>query len=81
MVPHESALPHPRRLVDRCPDPDVSSAAADIAAHGMVNIEIGGTRFLFKQRNGGHDLAGLAIATLNDVQFFPCSFDRTSCHA
>ena len=40
----------------------VGCTTANIAAHGSVNICVGGRRFLFKQRNRGHDLSRLAIA-------------------
>ena len=49
----------------------VSAAAANIAAHGIVNVRVGGLGFLGKQCDGGHDLPGLAIAALRNVFFHP----------
>src|SRR5215469_2366763 len=40
----------------------VSAAAADVAAHAVVDVGIGGIRFLSEQGSGRHDLAALAIA-------------------
>src|SRR5439155_3349621 len=47
----------------------VSAAAADVAAHGIVDIGVGRVGFLGKQRHCGHDLSGLAIAALRNVFF------------
>ncbi len=46
----------------------IGAAPADIAAHGLVDIGIGGLGVLFEQRRGGHYLAGLAIAALRYAQ-------------
>jgi hypothetical protein len=51
-------------LLDRGSNAAISAAPADIAAHGLVDIGIGGFGGLFEQRRGSHYLAGLAIAAL-----------------
>jgi hypothetical protein len=53
--------------VDGFADALIGAAAADIAAHEVVDIGVGGFWFLGEQRDCGHDLAGLAIAALRDV--------------
>ena len=49
----------------------VGSTTADVAAHRRIDVGVGRLRLLLEQRNGGHDLAGLAIAALHDVGFDP----------
>ena len=45
----------------------VRTAAADVAAHGVVDIGVGGLGFFGKQGYGGHDLPGLAVAALRNL--------------
>src|SRR5271155_3193731 len=45
----------------------VGAATADVAAHGVVNVGIGGVGFFGGQRDRGHDLAGLTVAALGNV--------------
>src|SRR5271155_5264090 len=45
----------------------VGAATADVAAHGVVNVGIGGIGFFGGQRDRGHDLAGLTVAALGNV--------------
>jgi hypothetical protein len=53
----------------------VRAAAADVAAHGVVDIGVGGLGFFGKQGYGGHDLPGLAVAALGNVFFHPGLLD------
>jgi len=56
-----------RRAMDGFADALIGAAAANVAAHGFVDVGIGGIGFFCEQRDGGHDLAGLAVAALGDV--------------
>src|SRR3954447_5039306 len=53
--------------MDGAADGLISTAAADVVAHGFVDISVGGVRGLGEEGSGGHDLAGLAVAALRDV--------------
>lgn len=53
----------------------VGAAAADVAAHGVVDIGIGGMGFFREQSRRGHDLAGLAIAALRNIFLDPGTLD------
>ena len=50
----------------------IGAAAAQIAAHGLIDVCIGGMRIRGEQGRGRHDLAGLTVATLRNVVFDPC---------
>src|SRR5882762_8889266 len=52
------------RLMNRRPNPLISSAAAEIAGHCRVDILVGGILVVLKKRDRLHDLAGLAVAAL-----------------
>src|SRR5215472_10666711 len=70
---HRLLLPRQsRRAMHRLADPQIRSAAAQVAVHGGIDIRICGLRFLGQQRSGGHDLPGLAVAALWNVHFLPC---------
>src|SRR6267154_644653 len=45
----------------------IRAATADVAAHGIVDIGVGRVGLFGKQRDGGHDLSGLAVAALRNV--------------
>src|SRR6202171_1280617 len=62
---------HGRGAMDGLADALVGAAAADVAAHGIVDIGVGGVGFLGEQRYCGHDLSGLAVAALRNVFFHP----------
>src|SRR5262249_60434866 len=49
----------------------IGAAAANVPRQRLVNIGVGGRRYLREQRGGSHDLAGLAVAALNDLQVEP----------
>src|SRR5262249_21007468 len=51
---------------DRGDDVGVGSAAADVAAHPLTDRVVGRSPFL-EERDGGDDLAGRAVATLERV--------------
>ena len=57
--------------MDRAANVPVGSAAADVAAHGLVDIGVGWLRFLREQRGRAHDLPGLAVAALRNIVFDP----------
>src|SRR5881275_1621517 len=50
----------------------VSAAAADVAAHGIIDVGVGGVGLLREQGHCGHDLSGLAVAALRNVFLHPC---------
>ena len=45
-------------------DVGVGSAAADVAGHAMLDVFVGGADRFFEHGDGGHDLAGGAVAAL-----------------
>src|SRR5262245_13582742 len=59
------------RLLDGFADAEIGPAAADVPGHCLVDIGIGGRRDLHEQGGGGHDLAGLAVAALHDLEVEP----------
>ncbi len=63
--------------MDGLADALVSGAAAEIARHGGVDVGVGRFRFFREQRSGAHDLSGLAIAALGDVEVTPGLLDGT----
>src|SRR6266850_4732458 len=56
--------------VHRRPDPLIGAATADVR-HRVVDLLVGRLRLLLQQRRRGHDLPGLAIAALRDVERRP----------
>ena len=65
-----------RACVDSLTDADVGAAAADVAVHGGVDVGVGRLPVLASSVDGGHDLARLAVAALDDVE--PCQAARTA---
>src|SRR6516165_3834887 len=59
------------RLLDGLSDAGIGAAAANVPRQRLVDIGIGGRRYLREQRRGSHDLAGLAVAALYDLQVEP----------
>src|SRR5438105_14649450 len=49
----------------------IAAAAADVAAHLAVDLVLGRVLVRREQRGGLHDLAGLAIAALRDIEGAP----------
>jgi hypothetical protein len=62
---------NPRRLFDCCPNTLVGAATANVTGHRRVDIGIAGVRIAGQQRGRRHDLAGLAIAALNNFEIEP----------
>src|SRR5476649_2621226 len=54
-------------VVDGGADPLIGTAAADVAAHGVVDVGVGGRLVRLEQRGGAHDLPALAVAALRHV--------------
>src|SRR6266853_3008312 len=61
-----------RRVLDSLADSHISAAATDVPGHGGVDIAVCRVWFGGEQRRRGHDLAGLAIAALRDLEIEPC---------
>src|SRR5262245_55566492 len=57
--------------MDRPADSQAGTAAAEIAAHRVVNIDVGRVRFLLQQAGGGHHLSRLTVAALRDLYLQP----------
>src|SRR5690606_17934994 len=66
-----SALQSLCRFVDGRADPVVGRAAADISAHGRIDIGVGRFRSLLQKRRRRHQLPGLAITALRHVERDP----------
>src|SRR5947209_16786429 len=49
----------------------IAAAAADVAAHRAVDLVLGGVLVRREQSGGLHDLAGLAVAALRDIEGAP----------
>src|SRR5882724_2622064 len=64
-----------RGLLDRFANADIGPAAADVAGHRVVDVRIGRMRVAGEERRGGHDLARLAVAALNDLAVEPGLLD------
>src|SRR5882724_8928904 len=62
--------------VNRGADTGIGRAAANIAAHGAVDVGIGRRRVLLEQRRRRHDLTALAIAALGYLKLYPRGLDR-----
>jgi len=52
-------------------DPLIATAAANVAAHRVVDLGLGRVLRRRQERCGLHDLAGLAVAALRDIQGAP----------
>ena len=59
-------------MFDAGPDARVAAAAADIAAHGGVDVLVRGPGRVAEQGRGGHDLSSLTVAALGHVERHPC---------
>src|SRR5215510_8342041 len=60
-----------RSLLDRFANPDVGTAATEVACHGIIDVRIGGIRLARQQSGSGDDLAWLAVAALHHLQVEP----------
>src|SRR5512132_3842424 len=59
------------RGVDRLANPEVRRAAADVAAHRLIDLFVGWFRTAFEQRGSRHQLASLAVSALRHVEIAP----------
>src|SRR5689334_19036996 len=66
-----SMISNSRSVLDRGADAVVGAASADIPRHGRVDVVICRLRRFLQQRRRRHDLAGLAVAALHDLQLQP----------
>src|SRR5882672_11106332 len=64
-----------RRVLDSLADAHISAAATDVSGHGGVDVAIARVGVGREQGRRGHDLAGLAIAALRDLQRDPGLLD------
>src|SRR5216683_4991973 len=62
-------------LLDRFANADIGPAAADVAGHRVIDVGVRRMRVALKERRSGHDLAGLAVAALNDFAVEPGLLD------
>ena len=62
---------HGGGFVDGHANAQVSAATAEIAVHCLVDVAIGGAGVLGKQGGSRHDLSGLAVPALRNVDFEP----------
>ena len=66
-------------LLDSGDDILVRAATADIAAHEFLDLGVRGAAWLFKQCDGGHDLAGGAVSALVPIMSEECRLHRMQC--
>src|ERR1039458_7634714 len=59
-------------------DTRIRGTAANVAAHGAIDVGVRRRCILFKQCGCGHDLAGLAIAALGHLKLDPGRLNRLS---
>jgi hypothetical protein len=62
------------RAMDCCSDARVRPASADVC-HRRVDLIVRWIWPLSQERNRRHDLSGLAIAALRNVELLPCKLD------
>src|ERR1700730_7773959 len=62
--------------MDRVLDALVTAAAADVARHRFAYLIVGGFWIVHQQGCGLHDLAGLAITALRDIDLTPRFLNR-----
>src|SRR5262245_49620890 len=65
-----------RGALDGADDARIGGAAAQVAVHARDDLLIARRGVLRQQGGGLHDLAGLAVPALRDLQFDPGSLDR-----
>src|SRR5208283_2314584 len=69
---------HSGRLLDGGANARIGRAAANIAGHGLINVGIGRLWPADEQSAGRHDLTGLAIAALHDIDRQPRTLNRAA---
>src|SRR6266853_13926 len=68
-----------RGEVDRFADTYIGSTAADVAAHGIIDVGIARMWIACQERRSRHDLSGLAVAALDDLMVKPGFLDLGAC--
>src|SRR5882672_9364060 len=63
------------RTLDRLANAHIGGAAAQVPAHGLLDVRFHGSGPGFEQRNRAHDLPALAVAALHDVLVDPRVLD------
>ena len=58
-------------VFDRLPDAGIAGTAAQIAGHGAIDPAVVRCRFCLQQRDRAHDLTGLAVTALGDIEIVP----------
>src|SRR6266542_4982390 len=61
-----------RGLLGCFADADIGPTAADVAGHGIVDLGIARVRIARQQSRRRHDLPGLTIAALDNLEIEPC---------
>src|SRR3981081_4312399 len=62
--------------LNRCDDPRISSATADVPFHGPSNLGLAGMRSFFQQPNARDDHARRTVAALHRVGLNKCLLPR-----
>src|SRR2546428_10925133 len=65
-----------RRAVNCCPNALIGATSADIAGHRSIDVGIAWFRRAGKQCRCRHDLTGLAITALDDIELEPRLLQR-----
>src|SRR5512132_2392742 len=61
-----------RGLLDRFADADIGPTAANVAGHGIVDLGIARVRIARQQSRRRHDVPGLTIPALDNLEIEPC---------
>src|SRR5262249_41384571 len=64
-----------RSLLDRLANANVSPTAANVAGQRVIDFSVRRMRVAGEERRSRHDLAGLAVAALNDLPVEPGLLD------
>src|SRR6185437_11361740 len=75
-IPAAPSGGHAGGVLDRRADALIGAAAADVAAHGEIDVGVGRLGGLGQERRGAHQLPGLAVAALRHVQLHPRRLQR-----
>src|SRR3984893_17906271 len=67
-----------RRLLDSGTDALIGATATDVAGHGRIDIGVAGVRIVRQQRGRRHDLARLAVTTLDHFNVEPSLLDLST---
>src|ERR1700749_2086164 len=68
-----------RGALDGVADPHIGAAAADVSRHRGVDVRIVRRGSSIEQRARRHDLPGLAVTALHDLEFEPCFLYHCAC--